>query len=211
MNHDFSAFPLLVLCGGRSRRFGSPKGLAVHNGESLIAIHERLFREAGGESKILVLGHDAAFYTEYLNNKKLAPATDKYPWQIVVNEKPERGAFSSLAIGLNTLLVRADWHGVFVTPVDTIGPSPMVWQTMTTLITAAVAAVKLINANRGGHPVLLSREFCSYLVTLDPERSRLDNCLRDLPTTQIKNLETKESQVLLNINSPAILNKIRWS
>jgi molybdenum cofactor cytidylyltransferase len=84
----------IVLAGGASRRFGSPKQLQVLRGRPLLAWVLGTMRAYGPSQLIVVLGYCAA---------EIQAVVDDHAFDIVVNEQYAAGLSSSLRAGIAAL------------------------------------------------------------------------------------------------------------
>ena len=89
----------VVLAAGASRRFGSPKQLASHCGETLVARSVRLAHEAGAGPVCVVLGYRAQVMRRALQQGRV-PADET---AIVRNPRWRDGMGRSLACGVRAL------------------------------------------------------------------------------------------------------------
>lgn len=195
--------PLIILAGGKSERFGSPKGLASVDGRSILSAHINSF-VGNGSKVVIVIGHITTPYVkeiELLARKLQQTETVAINW--VVNPCPENGPFSSLQTGLAEI---GDFGaaGVFVLPVDT-GVVP------TELFTAIAAAsdsgrLSVIPEfqGRGGHPVFLGAAMVKPIFDVDPVAGdgRLDVQLRQQKKGMVVRLPVAWSGILENRNTP---------
>jgi len=62
MESKLSNFPLILLCGGKSSRMGTPKGLLRAYGKPLLLHHATNFMEKGGREIVAILGYVSEKY-----------------------------------------------------------------------------------------------------------------------------------------------------
>lgn len=184
---------------------GGPKALLrFDDGTTLLERQTSLLIEGGCARVGIVIG---AFAPEIRVSHPAIPAR----W--IINERWEMGQFTSLQAGIAGSL-STDAGGAMVLPVDVAGISSDV---VTAIIDTALRnphldAVVPEYGGRGGHPVYLSRSFCTLLAGLDPadSRSRLDtqlallaNAIR-IPVNNpnvAKNINTQEEWETMKLSS----------
>ena len=176
---------------------GYPKGLLPFKNKPLIIHQIEHFLELGGKQIILVLGHHTQEYY---------PLLKKYESQVqmTINKNYLLGQFSSVQAGLKEFL-KTDLEYTFVTPIDLPAPPAECWISLSAQ--RGHWAVIPCWQKKGGHPILLSRNFCQQLCSLSPEE-RLDHQIKALPPDKIKRLEVASPQILRNVNSPQDLDNI---
>lgn len=97
----------LVLAAGASRRFGSPKALALFRGRSLLELAIERVRSVAGDRFAVVIGADA---------DALLPALSLAPDQIIRHDAWREGQSSSLRAGLAE--APPDSSGLLITLLD---------------------------------------------------------------------------------------------
>jgi len=188
----------LILAAGESRRMGRPKALIPYQGltfvEHLLAA-TRLPRI--GETRV-VLGAGAAEIRGRL------PVRDS---QIVVNADWESGPLSSIWAGLRSL-PDSGIEGALICPVD----HPLVTLRLIGGLVAAFdrsgkAIVLPTFLGRRGHPVLFaSRLFGELMMApLDVGARAVVRAHR----AEIEEVATEEEGVVLNLNDPGALERLR--
>ena len=188
----------LILAAGESRRMGSPKALIPYHGltfvEHLLAA-TRLPRI--GETRV-VLGAGA----EEIRGR--LPVKDS---QIVINDAWESGPLSSIQAGLRSL-PDDGVEAALICPVD----HPLVTLRLIGAIVAAFdrsgkAIVLPTYLGRRGHPVLFaSRLFSELMVApLDVGARAVVRAHRG----EIEEVSTEEEGVVLNLNDPEALARLR--
>jgi CTP:molybdopterin cytidylyltransferase MocA len=149
----------IVLAAGRSSRFGSPKALAVLEGETLAALAVRTLSTGGCDSVVVVVGppHEAALRAA-LTGVELAR-----------NSEPERGMLSSLQVGLARVSPMATPTAVVFSLVDHPRVRP---DTVARLIaewrSVPERSVRPLHAGRGGHPVVLGPSALAAVTAAEP-------------------------------------------
>lgn len=204
--------PLVLLCGGKSERMGSLKGLLPFFGRTWLEEQIARFIAQGGREVIVGLGHFSERYVEvlpWLRGSAGLPrdlveiAADEDPErnasstiEIVVNEDPARGPFSTLWTAV-TQVLRLEQVGALVLPIDApLGPE-VVELLMQDHAFAAVPEF----GGRGGHPVRLSPEAVREVAREDPATQRLDHFLKALEA-RVSRRSASSDEVTLNLNSP---------
>jgi len=188
----------LILAAGESRRMGSPKALIPYHGltfvEHLLAAtrHPRV-----GVTRV-VLGAGAGEIRTKL------PVKDS---QIVVNEEWERGPLSSIQAGLRSLPDN-DVEAALICPVD----HPLVTLRLVGAMIGAFdrsgkAIVLPTYLGRRGHPVLFAKRLFAGLMNA-PMDVGARAVVRAHPD-EIESVPTEEEGVVLNLNDPAALQRLR--
>jgi 8-oxo-dGTP pyrophosphatase MutT (NUDIX family)/CTP:molybdopterin cytidylyltransferase MocA len=215
MAEILSRFAVVVLAGGRGERAGAPKGLLNVCGEAWLLHQQKVLSHVGVLPHVVVVGvHSAAYETEFRNSRDFV---------FVKNENPERGPFSSLQLGLKSVLASSvaakneNLAGVFVLPVDTPAPILSVWQELAQkVLDGAQASLPRrdpetlrswnslhVRAPAAGHPVCLSLSLCKQIAEMDGHEAgaRLDVVLSALGTMQKCYHETTDCRAFLNLNT----------
>jgi molybdenum cofactor cytidylyltransferase len=188
----------LILAAGESRRMGSPKALIPYHGltfvEHLLAA-TRLPRI--GETRV-VLGAGA----EEIRGR--LPVKDS---QIVINDAWESGPLTSIQAGLRSL-PEDGVEAALICPVD----HPVVTLRLIGAIVAAFdrsgkAIVLPTYLGRRGHPVLFASRLFSELMgaPLDVGARAVVRAHRG----EIEEVPTEEEGVVLNLNDPEALARLR--
>jgi molybdenum cofactor cytidylyltransferase len=188
----------LILAAGESRRMGSPKALIPYHGltfvEHLLAA-TRLPRI--GETRV-VLGAGAEEIRARL------PVKDS---QIVINDAWESGPLTSIQAGLRSL-PEEGVEAALICPVD----HPLVTLRLIGAIVAAFdrsgkAIVLPTYLGRRGHPVLFASRLFSELMgaPLDVGARAVVRAHRG----EIEEVPTEEEGVVLNLNDPEALARLR--
>ena len=207
---EIADIPLILPAAGKSSRVGSPKGLQQHAQRTWLEIQCRFYAEAGGGTVVLVLGYDSDRYLDALGCTVTGQSDTLYcggcSLQLLQNPLPEFGPFSSLAQAGLWIERATDYQAAFFLPIDTPVPSAVVLQNLARAQRSGIHVVQPRYENRGGHPVLLSRDFLRELTTLDhtlPE-SRLDRQIRrQHESGAVIGVAVTDVCVVLNLNDPA--------
>lgn len=193
--------PLIILAGGKSSRWRNPEGvskaLAKINNTTFLEHIIAGYQSIGGRNIIVVLGYHQILISNYLQNK-----TFDLQVETITNSNPSKGSFSSVQVGVQYFFKNYQAPYVFVSPVDCLGYDPQIFVQMLIAINNNTRAIIPQFQQKGGHPILLSRELCATLsaTRLDSDQARLDRQLKKLPPQQIVYLPTEDSSILTNIN-----------
>ena len=207
MGYTLQHFPLILLAGGQSSRMGTPKGLLDYQGRPWLLEQLGRFKAACGTRAIVVLGFHSEQYFEKIPWLRAAGEEPDHHLglevSVVVNEAPGFGPFSSLK-GAIAFLEQDDCPGAFVLPIDVPGPGREVYEELAGVFGESFDALIPRFQSKGGHPVLLSRNFLNRLamVSLTSVEARLDLQIRALPKERIASVTVYDRNVGLNMNSP---------
>jgi len=164
----------IVLAAGRSSRLGSPKALAVLDGETFVARAITALRDGGCDQICVVVAPPHAALIE----AELSGVA------VLHNPNPERGMLSSLQVGLAFAAREPELEAVLFSLLD----HPRVRaQTVQELVASHRAAprraLRPVFGGRGGHPVLLSLDAIRDLLAAPDTASPRDvlGALGDLP------------------------------
>ena len=214
MQRMFSEYPLILLCGGKSSRMGTPKGLLIVDGIPWFQYQIERFNRLGGKYVVVVFGYDFQSYREHLGSESDLAGRwlDRYGLKIgvVLNSNPKLGQFSSIQCGLE-YLHQHRFSASFVLPVDTPSPSGDVWKALSrNPLETKKVCVPSYNG-KGGHPVLLMRQFWSTLTSLSPylPDSRLDRQIGLLPKEEVCYVKVDDPSVIRNVNTPKEFDSMR--
>ncbi len=172
----------LILAAGQGVRIGGPKLWLEFDGRTFLqTICERF--SAAGLLRVIVV---------------VAPQTRGLPVIVttVVNEHPERGVLSSIVTGIQAA---GEADGYLLMPVD----HPYVQADTLRILAAEFAAdpakiIKPVYGGRGGHPVILPREFARGLTAKDvPGGLRALIARGKIP---VKKVAVEDGGVLRNVN-----------
>jgi CTP:molybdopterin cytidylyltransferase MocA len=201
-----SGAELVVLAAGRSSRLGIPKGLVEVKGQPWLELQLAAARVAGVSRATVVLNREA----EPLYLASVPSLLRDRHVQVVINEDPDRGSFSSLLCALSVVSAAAP---AFILPVDVPAAKPEVWSDLAAALRAGVdAAVPTLGDGRGGHPVLLSASFIAHLRSLPPDAARtarLDHLLEGRRRLHsVAQVIVRDESVRLNLNTPSDWAKV---
>lgn len=210
---------LILLCGGKSERMGTPKGLLEFRGHTWLEEQLGRFAAAGGSEggdgpgntgreepiarfpalvgreAVVGLGHHAGRYLEVLSPLLRGERTgaEALRLRVALNPDPERGPFSTLW----TALRESPGRAAFVLPIDV----PLVPEVLPLLVSRDAYAAIPTHEGRGGHPVWLSEEAVRDVLAQDPATQRLDVFLRER-AERVRRFPVSAPDVTLNLNSP---------
>jgi molybdenum cofactor cytidylyltransferase len=175
----------LILAAGGSKRFGSPKQLVIHDGETLVRRAAKAASAAGARPVVVVLGADAG---------QVAPELARLRHvRTVINEHWASGLASSLATGLRALMEGAGCDGVLVMLAD----QPMVDAPALKKLFAAFdpdhRAVAAAYAGTMGVPAIFGCEHVEVLMRLTGDKGAGD-WLRSHPD-KVTTVPLPEAQV----------------
>ena len=185
---------------------GTPKGLVDYQGQPWLLEQLSRFEAALGKEVVIVLGYHQEQYFERI--PWLRGARDEASVQsglavsVVVNKTPEFGQFSSLQRAIPFILEKG-WSGAFVLPVDVPGPQREVYSRLGAGFNNELDVVIPQYRSKGGHPVLLSRQFLGQLLSLPAanNEARLDKQIQALSQERVAKVRVSDPQVCLNINT----------
>jgi CTP:molybdopterin cytidylyltransferase MocA len=179
---------VIILAAGRSSRMGKPKFLLEFgNGASFLENIIRQYDEFGSVNIIVVLNSDGSEKIKK-HPQNLPPKT-----QIVLNQHPEYGRFYSIKTGLQFCTN----NYTFIHNVDNPFARKKVLDQLYNARSEA-DVIKPAIAGKGGHPVLISKKVCDYIVHEKDHNLNLNEVLQKFQT---KGVEVQDDSILLNINS----------
>jgi CTP:molybdopterin cytidylyltransferase MocA len=194
--------PMIILAGGRSDRFGSPKGLAKAGNETYLFSHVYTYAQVGTRC-VVVLGYFTDPYIADIDRVNICLEKKSFVAEYVVNKSYDLGPFSSIQCGLEALACDSK-NGVFVQPVDTGIVTAGLYEELFAASKNGMHSVIPEWQGKGGHPVFISGELTNKLNTIDPflESARLDFQLRAEEEGKVRRLTVANSGVLENKNVP---------
>jgi len=204
--------PLLILSAGSSTRMGHPKGLIKIEKETLLEYQVKNYTSHGSEKIIVVLGaHLDQYYKQLpwtLKARENWYKLESNHIKVVENPLYEQGQFSSLQIGLREFLKLKE-HFIFILPIDVPLPDEDVLYRILTVLNKNLYVITPELFGRGGHPVLISREFATHLINLDPQHpdSRLDKQIEYLDPPQKTRIGVADPGIHLNLNNEEHLQR----
>lgn len=144
----------LILCGGRSTRMENFKPLLPLGRETVIERIIGLFRSAGIEEIMVVLGHEAEL---------LIPTLEKHGVSRVINKRYDEGMFSSVQTGL--WLLNEHCRAFFLLPADIPLVKQETLQALMQVFNEQCADVcRPCYRGRRGHPPLISSALISSIL-----------------------------------------------
>lgn len=198
-------YPVIIPCGGKSSRMGTPKGLMGVNGCPWIEMQLSQLRAVGVSRAIIVLGFDADRYLSELPwmQSALLEWSNVAGIQVMVvkNLHPEFGPFTSLQTAIHHVESLGE-PAAFFLPIDVPCPDVHVWRSLVCECEGVAAAVIPSHAQHGGHPVVLTRELMMDLlkVPMDAADARLDLQLKK--QRHLAYVDVDDPKVGMNINTP---------
>lgn len=201
--------PLILLAGGKSERMGQPKGLLKYHNKAWLRHQLDVYRSAGGQRAVIVLGYSPETYLNALPELSLTQETRRGSLRIttVLNEQPKFGPFSSIQTGAFPLL-RENYDCFFFLGIDRPAPDPETWQRLVLEFAKEIKMAYPRYNGKNGHPVLLSADFAKEIINIAPENARMDMIRDTLPEKQRSTIETMDAFTAMNINTPAEWNAL---
>ena len=179
----------ILLAAGKSERMGMPKFTLKFDANKIFLeeIADR-FVEFGCEEIIIVMNRSGS---ELLDELKI--------WlhetvTVVINPHPESGRFSSIKIGLSSLLNR---NNVFIHNID----NPFVDIRVLELLLNGIEQTDYcvpVYKNRGGHPILISEKVAGAIQKCSQDNLNLKEYLKAFEKHTV---ETNDPNILININT----------
>jgi molybdenum cofactor cytidylyltransferase len=190
----------VILAAGESTRMGTDKALlpwppssgGSGTGQTFLSSAIRALSPFS-EMVIVVAGK---------NEPSLAPVVYANGASLVRNPSPERGQFSSLQVGLQTVLSYGR-DAAIVTLVDRPPASSAVLSTLTSAFLAAPIGIWAIvpeYQSKHGHPVLLGREMIEAFLKAPPTTTARD--VEHQNQQHIQYVPIDDPTVTLNVDTP---------
>ena len=181
----------IVLAAGRSARMGAPKPLLDLEGETFLARAERVLREGGCDTVLVVVPPGEAL-------GPMGAIARTGGAQVIENPDPEAEQIDSLRLGLEAV---GDAEAAVVLPVDVLVKDPEVVRALCDAWRQQRAPVaRPVHGGRPGHPVLFARETWDELMAPDLEDGARDVVHRHLK--EILEVEVGDPGVLVDIDTP---------
>lgn len=181
---------------------GTPKGLLRLGNQYWLDEQIKMLSVVGINSVVVVLGFHVEQYLAELSwlregLREAAMSRDGVKVHVALNPDPSRGQFSSLQVGISAFLNQSELDnngGVFILPVDVPCPSAQVWRELAVAIEKNRTALAFVprHAGKGGHPILLKRNYLNKLENIGLDRvdeSRLDYLLKRLTAGELVHLD----------------------
>jgi len=190
----------LILCAGKSERFGFPKPLLVIRGKTLLQFQIQKIQEAGYNKITVVVGY---------HKEKILQELKKLPVQISINFHAERGMFSSIQTGLRSINNSINKNlPVFIQPIDCLVPCSETLHKLECNL-EQVDAVMPEYKSKSGHPLLISFNVQKEIIK-SQTNYRLDMLLREKFFNKVKKVNVNDSCVISNINYLQDLERWKW-
>jgi len=180
----------LVLAAGLSSRMGVLKPLLPVGGASALVRCVRLFRQAGVEEAITILGREA----DRLRPEALAAGAS-----VVVNEDYQKGMFTSVLTGMKAMSGHAE--AFFVLPADIPLVRPAVAASLErALFSSNAAAVRPTFRGQSGHPPLIRSSALPEILAHDGQNG-LAGALDNL-AGGVLDVPVPDANILLDMDHP---------
>ncbi len=185
---------VVILAAGKSERMGTPKAFLLYDEGKNITFIDKIIAEYQkfGCAEIIVVFNEA--------NVGLIRNNGTNKVIVAINPAPELGRFYSLQIGISKVQKS---NFIFVQNCD----NPFVNQEILMKLfenRKKNAYISPVYNNRGGHPIIISREIFTKILT---EMSKNQNLKTFLQPFERKNVFINESKILANINTQDEYNK----
>ncbi|NSW44745.1 MAG: NTP transferase domain-containing protein [Bacteroidales bacterium] len=183
-------YPFIILAAGNSSRMGQPKPFVKINSQlTLLEYLVSGLKNCNVSQITVVLNNEGkkiidSLYS-YLN----------YEINIVINQLPEKGRLYSLKMGLSKI----GSSSVFIQNVDNPFINKKLIFEMSHLLKPSAFVVPVYQ-NQGGHPVLLSAEITSSLIS---NQTETNNFRVFLSQYQKIRYACEFQEILLNLNCPS--------
>ena len=184
----------VLLSAGESRRFGSPKALAVINNKSAIGVIQQTLLDSGLDEIFVVLGADRALIKPHVFNHKKV--------QLVYNKNYKFGQTSSFQAGITSINKKA--KGIMLFPVDCPFITSATLRCLIEVFNEQNPSVLVpIFNHRRGHPSIFNASLKKEIMLLPAERGINTLFDRHAPTL----LEVHDSGILKTFNTPEELKQ----
>ncbi len=182
----------LLLAAGESRRMGSSKALLPWKGVPLVDHQLTALRQAGIETVIVVLGHQA---------DDLEPIIGSRPGvTVAVNSNYSQGKTTSIKTGLSALPDALTYSSIVILNVD----QPREPATIRTLVRSHREAKALITIptyeGKGGHPIIVDSSLMDELLSISEETQGVKALVRRREDRVLRTEMTAD--VLWDLNTP---------
>ena len=188
---------LIILAAGQSQRFGSPKALAVIDGQPIIERMQNNFLPTSVGEIIVVLGaHAQSIEPHIFKHKKISS---------VYNKDHKFGQSSSVQTALRIL--SNDVKGFFILPVDYPLIVPQTLEALTQKFEQKKKAIIIPTFNQHrGHPPLFDIYFKEQILNLPTDQGL--NAIIHQNASVIVDWEVCDAGVLKTFNTPEELKSI---
>lgn len=183
-------FLALILAAGRSSRMGDFKPLMMFNGKTALETLLDSYRTAGVPEALVVLGHRA---------DDLRPLLEARGVSWIVNERYDRGMFSSIQTGVRHL--SPDGDAFFLQPADIPLVRPETLQSLLAARREKKARICYPCSNgRRGHPPLISASLIPAIESFDGTGGMRELLSRH--RDEAANIEVFDPGIHLDIDTP---------
>lgn len=176
---------VIILAAGLSERMGEQKYNLNFSEEETFLEHIIHVYRRFVVSEIMLVVNESTDLESFRNDESI---------KIVVNKNPEYGRFHSIQLGLKELKNTS----VFVQNIDNPFVNPGLLINMHNRLEDGEFAVPVYK-DRGGHPVLLSKEIIELLINNFRNNSRFDDVLKSFKR---KDVIVNDPYIGVNINTP---------
>ncbi|HTY24331.1 MAG TPA: nucleotidyltransferase family protein [Desulfomonilaceae bacterium] len=181
----------IILAAGYSRRMGTLKPMLKLGDKTILERAIRVFRDLNIEDVIVVVGHRA---------REIIPVVHECRARAVMNEQFERGMFSSVQAGVESLSTDSD--AFFVLPADIPLVHP---QTIETLLEAYHSGksemVFPVFLGKRGHPPLIGARYRNEILSYSGEGG-LRAVFRNHENESVE-VEVADEMILFDLDTPA--------
>lgn len=183
-----------LLAAGNSSRMGCHKGLLQIGALPLLLAHIESVPD--NVDKVVIIAGTA--HDDY---EKLMPDHEQRSRILLIKHPcPRQGQFSSLQHVIRN--VNDEFDYLVVSPVDKMPLSEGGWRRIMDELAEKKSVLQLKYKGRGGHPVILHRDFCAMISSLHYEDplARLDRQIEILPLADKKVLMVNDETICQNFN-----------